>query len=166
MPILSGSLQTVLQINFRLPWDKLPHPHNQSESLMPQKFEKPATGRPATGHEFVEALFQGDASKTETVLRHLRELGPDELQILADCFSEDAALKKLIPYRLKFVQRGRGRPGATIDRLKKAAEDRCIRLAYEDARPKHKKFESAVNEVIQKTKFKRTRVTKVLAEHK
>jgi len=130
---------------------------------MAQKFKKPPPVKLATSDEFMEALAQGNASKTEAILRRLNGLGPSELQFLADHFSGSGSqgFKKLIPYRLEFVKRQRG---VHADYLKKAVEDASIRRIYERARAKFGKYDTAIDEVKKATKLGRTRISRAIAE--
>jgi hypothetical protein len=131
--------------------------------MMPQKIAKPIIPKPektATSDDLVEALVHGNPVETAAVLRRLEALERPELCVLADLLDGASAF----PYKLRFVRRRRGKPSA--DYLQKQAEDFAIKRRFQIAFDKWGKYEAAVHEVVEQTKFSRTRVTGAVAAKK
>jgi hypothetical protein len=131
---------------------------------MPKKFQKPAPLEPATSDDFAEALKNGDALAVGDVLRRMKGLGAGDCELLADLFVDEPSIREIFPFRLRFVRSRVGRP--TGDLLQKQHDKTRIEKIYSRAFAKSGKYEAAVQETVEKTKFSRTIVTGVLAAQK
>jgi hypothetical protein len=131
---------------------------------MPKKIEQPAPLEPASSDDFAEALKNGDALAVGDVLRRMKGLGAGDCELLADLFFDEPSIRKLFPYRLRFIRSRVGRP--TGDLVQKLHDNTRIKEIFSHALAKSGKYEAAVQETVEKTKLSRTIVTGVLAAQK
>ncbi len=84
---------------------------------MPKKIDRSPPVAPATPDEFFDAIDLGNAAAAADALRRMDGLGPGDLQLLADLFSDGGS--KFYRHRL-VLTRNVGRPA---DPMKKGADD-------------------------------------------
>jgi hypothetical protein len=126
---------------------------------MPKKLQLGPVGEPATSEEFFEAIAEGDSKKAADALRRIDQLGPSDLQLLADLISGDPALAKLFPFRIKFARRTPGKPS---DKLAKSATAFQIARAVDHELTKCGKLEAAVETVGDRTGRSRATIFRAL----